>query len=395
MLTNDQEYILSLIRQSMGIQQNNPQTVSVSDAESAAGIIRKNGILMTVFPLIMEQSGQDENTEKIFSLLLPDFVSASKKMHMLTVESGNVLRTLGEAGFDCIPLKGMVLRKLYPDASMRQMTDLDILVRPNDFARLKEAMEQAGFAGEAESNWMHDDFTKGTVLAEIHKRLSDDGGPAEEWEKHMWERAVPDGEHAYLMSPEDFYIHHLIHMHAHFQYGCMGLNRLIDTWLLSGRQTDSEYVGAELERLGLSSFRVRMEKLSRVVMGEEEPDDECGILLDFAFRYGTFGTGATYKAGRIVSGGKGKGLFFGKLRSWITAVFLPLNRMKAQYPVLAKWPVLLPFYWVKRIVHYCLHDDIKKRAKMLDCSSVSKEDCDEMRRFLDAGDPEYLGRASE
>ncbi|MBO4219681.1 MAG: nucleotidyltransferase family protein [Clostridia bacterium] len=395
MMTNEQKYLLSLIRKSMGKQQNNPQTGSEAlDTGLVADMIRKNGILMTVFPVIMEQSGQSENTEKIYSILLQNFISTSKRVHSLASEGETVLKVLGDSGFDCIGLKGWYLRKLYPDVSMRQVTDLDILVRPYDFRRIRKIMEQTGFACGVESNWKHDDFTKGTVLVEMHKRLSDESGSVSEWERRMWDRAVPSGGHEYYMSPEDFYIFHLIHMHTHFQYGCMGLNRLIDTWLLQNRPMNEDYLSQELENIGLGTFRQRMEKLSCVVMGEEEPDDDCRILLDFAFRYGTFGSGATYKAGRIVSREKGNGLFRGKLRSLISAVFLPLNRMKAQYPVLVKWPILLPFYWVKRIAHYCIHDNLRKRAKMLDYSSVSEKDCDEMRRFLDSGDPEFLGRRS-
>jgi hypothetical protein len=57
--------------------------------------------------------------------------------------------------------------------------------------------------------------------------------------------------------------------------------------------------------------------------------------------------------------------------------------MKAQFPVLNKWPVLLPFCWLKRI--FSLMRYAKENASKLDYRNVQQKDYDEMKEFFRAG----------
>ena len=117
-------------------------------------------------------------------------------------------------------------------------------------------------------------------------------------------------------------------------------------------------------------------------MGEEALDANTELLLKHAFAYGIYGSGKSYKAGRIVS--MGTSLEAGKIRSKLSAVFLPYKRMKAQFPILERWPVLLPYCWGKRIVSY-LSSNVDWSRRMLDYSKVTRADYEEMKRFFEAG----------
>ncbi len=384
-MTDEQQFILGLIRKSVA-GDDITGMLQAEDAESAAGIIRRNGILLTVFPAIMGLEAENESVHQLYSVLLPYYTREFRHAYSLIHEGETVLTALSDAGLDCIALKGWELRKLYPEGVLRQMTDLDILIRPYNFKKLRDAMERIGFACVNQSAWKHDNFRKDKVTVEMHKRLTDDSGAIGEWEKRMWDRSVPDHDHIFRMTQEDFYIYHLIHMRKDFRNGHLGLRRIIDTWLLKNLPMDRAFVRAELTNLGLGPFQAKMEKLADVVMGREEPDENCEILLRHAFRYGIYGSAKAYKAGRIAAMSHEQGLRRGKLNSLFSAVFLPPNRMKAQYPGLRKAPVLLPYYWAKRIFHFAFHDSLKKRIRMLDYSSVSEEDYNEMKSFLKAGE---------
>lgn len=99
-------------------------------------------------------------------------------------------------------------------------------------------------------------------------------------------------------------------------------------------------------------------------------------------RYGIYGSGKSYKTGRIAA--MGKNVKTGKLKSGIAALFLPYKRMKAQNPILEKWPVLLPLCWLKRITQF-LKGDLKRYRRMLDYSDISEADYQEMKEFFKAG----------
>ncbi len=74
----------------------------------------------------------------------------------------------------------------------------------------------------------------------------------------------------------------------------------------------------------------------------------------------------------------------GKFRSLFKAVFLPYSRMKAHFPLLEKWPALLPWYWLIRIFQN-LKGNLKKKRKMLDYRGLKEEDFAEMKEFFKAG----------
>jgi hypothetical protein len=216
----------------------------------------------------------------------------------------------------------------------------------------------------------------------MHKRLTDDSNAIQAWEKGIWDRAGIVEGNIHRMSLEDYYIFHFVHLHKDFMNGSLGLRRIVDTWLLQKQSVDMEQVQHWLEKFGMWKFHERMVKLCRVTMGDEPVDVESEVLLIHAFTHGIYGSGKSYKAGRIVA--MGGNVRTGKLKSKLAAVFLPYKRMKAQFPILEKWPILLPYYWMKRIIRF-LKGDKKKYTRMIDYSDVKPEDYEEMRRFFEAG----------
>ncbi len=371
MLTTDQQYILSLLRESLKREKTEP--ITPIDSHVASNIIIRNGILLTVY----------QNLTSDLKAQVKDHYNVSLKQAIVQeYEGGRVLEALSDAGLSCIALKGWELRKLYPKPTMRQMADLDMLVKPYDFSKIKSVMEKLGFSGGTESSWKHDSFKKKDVHVEMHKRLTDDSDAIQMWEKDIWDRATIVEGNICKMSPEDYYIFHFVHLLKDFMNGSLGLRRIVDTWLLQKQSFDMEQVRQWLEKFGMWKFHERMVKLCRVTMGDEPMDADSEVLLNHAFIHGIYGSGKSYKAGRIAA--MGGDIRVGKLRSKLDAVFLPYKRMKAQFPILGKWPILLQCCWMKRIIRF-LKGDKKKYSRMLDYSDVKQEDYDEMKRFFEAG----------
>ena len=360
MLTTDQQYILSLLRESL--KDLEPELITPIDSHVVANIITRDSILLTVYqklPANLKTQLKERYNVSIKQSIIQDY------------EGENALHALSDGGLSCIALKGWELRILYPELTMRQMADLDILVHPYDFDLIKSVMEKLGFSGGTESSWKHDSFKKKDVHVEMHKRLTDDSNMIQAWEKGVWDRAIIVDGNIYKMSPEDYYIFHFGHLHKDFVNGSLGLRRVVDTWLLQKQSFDMEQVQQWLEKFGMWKFHERMVKLCRATMGDEPMDADTEVLLIHAFTHGIYGSGKSYKAGRIAA--MGGDIKAAKLKSKFAAVFLPYKRMKAQFPVLEKWPLLLPFCWVKRIIRF-LKGDKRKYSRMLDYSNVTPED---------------------
>ena len=371
MLTTEHDYIISLIRTSL--HTTNDALPTPQDVNGVASFVRRNSILPTVYHSL--PSGLQE-------LLENDYLIAIHQSVQQDYEGKQALKALSDSGLSCIALKGWELRTLYPESTLRQMADIDILVSPYDFENINNVMKLLNYTSESEYGWKHDSFKKDTVHIEMHKRLTDDSDAIQAWEKGLWDRATVVDGNIYKMSPEDYYIFHFVHLHKDFMNGSLGLRRIVDTWLLQKQPVDLATVKSFLESFGMWNFHEHMVKLSRVTMGDLPMDEDSEVLLNHAFVYGIYGSGKSYKAGRIVA--MGESVKKGKFKSKLSAVFLPYKRMKAQFPVLEKWPVLLPFCWLKRIFRF-LKGDKKKYSRMLDYSDVSEEDYNEMKRFFEAG----------
>lgn len=374
--SKEQNLLLLLIRKSLLPEMEVAFAEENADVAELAKLIVRNGILLTVYPTA------GKVIPKLQELLETSYYASLWQNLLQEREGDRIISKLNEHKWDFIMLKGWKMREWYPAKEMREMADLDVLVRNYRYDGIKSALEELGYDSLKESGWKHDDFKKDKVTVEMHKRLTDDSGMIRQWEKNLWERCTQVSDYRYEMSEEDFYLFHLIHLHKDFMNGSLGLRRIVDTWLLQKRDIREDAIRPELEKMGLSRFQDKMTRLSRVLMGEEEMDEDSRILLCHAFQYGIYVSDKSYKAGRIAA--MGSNLKRGKAKSRLAAIFLPYKRMRAQFPVLEKWPALLPFYWGKRILEFTLRDPDKSRQR-LDYHDISEKDFEEMKRFFEAG----------
>ena len=379
MLSREQKFILYAIRKSMGLP-----AVQVDDSnldqDYIANVVLKNGILATVFQFLPTE---------IQASLNSSYLSRISQSTQQNYEGEIVINAIRNAGLECIALKGWEMRKLYPHPYMREMADLDVLIRPYSFEVVKEILTKLGFQTEGESFWRHDVFHKNNVTIETHKRLTDDSNIVKDWEAYMWSRAIRDGQTC-RMTNEDYYTFHFIHLYKDFCNGSLGLRRVIDTWLLNKQITKCDPTTEKILRdLGIWQFHNRMLFLASVCMNETEMDSDSELLLMHSFEYGIFGSEKAYKIGRIVRLSGDRGLTTGKILSILKALFLPYNRMKAQFPILQKYPFLLPLFWTKRISKYIAGGNASWSKKKLDYKTLTSEDYAEMKSFFKAGGMQF------
>ena len=111
-----------------------------------------------------------------------------------------------------MPLKGAVMKALYPRPDMRIMGDADILIRLEQYEKIKALMPQLGFAEKVESD--HElIWTKPTLYLELHKRVIPSYN--HDYAAYFgdgWRLAQPDqGENRFQMSREDTFIYLFTH----------------------------------------------------------------------------------------------------------------------------------------------------------------------------------------
>lgn len=110
--------------------------------------VDRHGVLPHVYKTLMQ-----------FSHLVPAdiacelqkrFTEHVRRALWLTQLLRHVIAALGQADIASLPFKGPVLaQRLYGDVAMRQFSDLDLFVRPDDLASVKKALKKIGFVPHA------------------------------------------------------------------------------------------------------------------------------------------------------------------------------------------------------------------------------------------------------
>lgn len=288
---------------------------------------------------------------------------AVRKMALMDAEQVQILNRFEEAGIWYLPLKGAVLKNLYPAYGMRQMSDRDILVDPERMADVRTIMEDLGFTTEEFGKHHHDSYVKPPVSSfEMHHHLFRpiEGRQLVDYYADVKSRLLKDERNAFgwHFSPEDFYVHLTAHEFKHYSGGGTGLRSLLDTYVyLKITPLNMRYVTAETEKLGISTFERENRMLAQhLFSGETLHDAELRMLQRFV-RSGTYGSAEQFAENQLAAKGR-KGYFLSRLT-------LPYSVMQEHYPVLKKLPFFYPFCWAHRLVHgfFFKHDKFMHQLK--------------------------------
>ena len=260
------------------------------------------------------------------------------------------------ANIDYMPLKGTLLKELYPAPEMRMMADGDILIRVEQYEAIRPVMQALGFAEDVESDheliWKKDGFS-----VELHKRLI----PSYNKDYYAyfgdgWQRAVrvSDGGYRYQMSDEDTYVHLLTHFAKHFRDGGIGPRHFVDFFVYREKKhLDENYINAELEKLKLREFHDHVVTAVNWLFADGAPDDVSEYLAEKICHSGPYGDAEAHWLSAALKDTKLNGSFEAGYRRRIVSRFFPsLAVMQSMYPILKKHKVLLPFFWIAR--WFCL-----------------------------------------
>ena len=282
-----------------------------------------------------------------------------------------------EQGIDYLPLKGCNLKKMYPDPALRVMGDADILIRQEQYSRIKPMMENLGYRDDGESHYDYS-WEKPELYVELHRRLfAETQVDLCGYFGDGWSRAENSGGHRYDMSPEDEYVYVFTHMAKHYRFCGIGVRQLVDLYVYRRARPDlnESAIRQAMRRLKLLDFYLNIQRMLEVWF-EAAPEDEISLLMtEYIFASGNWGTveNKMYSEELLKAQRQG-GVKHSKLRSIFTTIFPPLRLIRVQYTVLYKWPVLYPVMLVVRWFDVLLHKrgHISQKVKVIQNMSDEK-----------------------
>ena len=292
--------------------------------------------------MALESAGiRDERFEKAVAM-------TQRKNALLDADREAVLTRMEVAGIWYMPLKGSVLKDLYPRYGMRGMADNDILFDKTRGADLREIMLGLGFTLENYDSGPHDIYHKKPVSNfEMHRSLF-----AETAQEGLYpyyasvkDRLVRDEgkQYGYHFTDEDFYLYITAHDYKHYSNSGSGLRSLMDTYVcLKKKPLDMEYVVREAEKIGIAEFEKENRLLALHLFDGTELTASDLEMLDYVISSGKYGTEEQRVANEVKEKGRW-GYFLSRLN-------IPREALEQMFPVLKKAPFLYPVCWVLRLV---------------------------------------------
>ena len=278
-------------------------------------------------------------------------------------------------GIDYMPVKGLLMKRLYPSTDFRSMGDGDILIRLEQYEKIKGIMKDVGCEFRCES--AHEFvYNKNGVCIELHKTLI----PPYNKDYHSyygdgWKLAVSDVGTRYKLSDNDHYVYMFTHFAKHYRDGGVGIMHMVDFWVYErSKELNFDYICEELRKLQLLDFFNSIHSTIDVWFNGANETDVTGFITSRVLQNGVWGNSESKALASAVKTSKSssvKGITFKKA---MRIMFPRVDEMKFRYPVLKKKPILLPVCWVHRFFNTVLfkRDRLKSRIEEVKHSKKDK-----------------------
>lgn len=265
----------------------------------------------------------------------------------INYELDRVCEFLEQNCIEHIPLKGSVIRSLYPEPWMRTSCDVDILVKREDVDKtIKLFAEKYGCKIEHLYDYEVSIYTPSNVHVELHFGLvaERESQFVAQVLDDVWELSTVREGRVYgrTMLDEMFYFYHISHMAKHFLASGCGVRPFIDLWLMDNAKTNNDQKRREiLERGQLIKFYKEIKKVADAWMNNTTNDSLGREIEEYVLQSGVYGTGENWVFYYQHKSG-------GKFRYALSRIFLSHQNLSRQFPILVKHKWLNPFFQIVR-----------------------------------------------
>lgn len=340
-----------------------PCTCRITDYRSLILLAKQHSVMNILYYALKDDPALPP---ECLAVLEKHLFSTAHQQLAQEMESRRVADMLTREGIRFLPMKGALIRALYPAPEMRTSCDVDMYYDKAARPRMDDLFAALGYTKE-EADPNHTAYKKGNVTMEMHHNLLTDIARIDRYYRDLWDRLIPDGGCAYRMRDEDFYIYHIVHTMKHFTLAGTGIRSVLDTFVyLRGKpQLDMEYLQKELDSIGLWEFHLALSSLAEVWFGGAEMPDDLRDVSAYVLGSGTYGNTVHKVANRSARGGK-LGFFLGR-------AFPSYHYMAEKYPSLRRFPPALPFYWIGRIIRAMFGKDNRIAVEVGAAGSADRE----------------------
>lgn len=359
-------YLAELIKAQLDGRKAQPIPESLK-LENLVALSQNNHMDYLILGALLKTEGLSEEQKNDLSRLVMRSVLRTGTQVM---ELKELTRRFEEKGIVNQPMKGARMKFIYPSPEMREMSDIDILIRHDCMDQAEEILKDMGYTLQ-QSIKHHDIYVKKPyMVVEAHRAMYDKTVDNNQYEYFSdFSRAIlAEGcSYTYDFNNEDFYIYMIAHMAKHFYKRGCGVRNLVDIYVYlnsRGDKMNREYVEKELKKLGLLVFAQHMEKLAAAWLEHKSFTAFEQQVFDYMLDSGIYGKDENGIWNKF-SEEQRKDKEVSKLQLKIWYFFPPADYMSEYYPWLEKRPYLLPVAWGIRACRGIFMKKGTKKREML------------------------------
>lgn len=285
-----------------------------------------------------------------------------RKNLMFDTERKEIVSFMETVGIWYMPLKGILLKEMYPKIGMRQMADNDILYDKEYQKELLKFMTDRGYEASQIGKGNHDIYQKAPIYNfEFHRALygSAHDRKWEEYYRNVKKRLIKDKDNGfgYHFRNEDFYIYIMTHACKHYTGSGTGLRSLLDIYIFlkhKEAELNWHYIAVELDELGITEFEKESRELCKKLLSEQPyPFTQKELdTLTFYLGSGTYGTmiNSIEKKIRRYQPDKRSVTAATRIKYYLGRLFPDMDHYKNYAPFVYRHKWLIPLYLVFRVV---------------------------------------------
>lgn len=341
------EILISLVRSEICGEEPSAETISSLTNETMTALYKlsKPQDIAHIVANALLSRGLIPDGE-IKNVFLKEQMTSVFRHAQIRHELDRVCRALDAAKIDYMPLKGSVIRSYYPRPELRTSCDIDVLVKPSMLdAACGVMVEVLKYKFEARTAHDVSYYSPSKTHIELHFDLFE----SEDAElnaviSRAWDMShtVDGSDYRYAMENDMFVVYHIAHMAKHFMHGGCGVRPFIDLWIAKNKMGyNKENVISMLSECSLGVFAEQAVLLSEVWLDGVSHTEITREMENYILGSAIYGTVENHVAIEKARRGGSLGYYFSRL-------FMPYSKLKRIYPRLEKYPILYPFYQVKR-----------------------------------------------
>ncbi|SDI00574.1 nucleotidyltransferase domain-containing protein [Desulfosporosinus hippei] len=268
-MTKTQAQLLSLLKLSINGDAPDNEIFSSLDGEELLMLALQQNVYAFLYSTLNQYRKELNLSEPIMSRW-KDYTlhMAIRQLGMLS-EIKTILALFESNEIPVISVKGLALKQLYPQPELRNMGDIDLLIREKDISRAIDMLKALDYHPNPKDlnnpRYMHIGMKKmGSFSVELHRTLwhptimktKDD----QLWLDHIWQhkrQATMEGWQFSALAPEDELINLIVHLARHVMESDAQLRQLGDIVLFLNRYEkvlDFTYIEQIINLFELSSF---------------------------------------------------------------------------------------------------------------------------------------------